>query len=100
MPWHLTVVACLQARLHMTGQLADSPSLLTWAIAVSPRPGHGFVTRSLPRAVAQGKYKTPPSGEWVTYENAARGDRMHQVLPVSVETFTILEMVLDVFWHI
>jgi len=36
MPWHLTVVACLQARLHMTGQLADSPSLLTWAIAVSP----------------------------------------------------------------
>ncbi|KAL0055191.1 hypothetical protein WJX82_008551 [Trebouxia sp. C0006] len=43
-----------------------------------PQPGHGFVTRSLPRAVAQGKYKTPPSGEWVTYENAASGDRMHQ----------------------
>ena len=65
-----------------------------------PQPGDGFVTPSLHGAVAQGNCKTPPSGEWVTYENAASGNRMHQVLPVSVETLTILEMVLDVFWHI
>lgn len=65
-----------------------------------PQPGHGFVTPSLAGAVAQGKYNTPPSGERVTYENVASSDRMQQVLPVSVETFSILEMVLDVFWHV
>jgi len=46
------------------------------------------VTPSLPGALAQGNYKTPPSGEWATFESAASSDRAYQVLPVSVEAFT------------
>ncbi len=62
--------------------------------------GDGFVTPSLPGAVAQGNYKTPPSGEWVVYENAASSDRVYQVLPVTVKAFTALEIVLHVCGHL
>ncbi len=65
-----------------------------------PQPGDGFVTPGLHKAVVEGKYKTPPSGVWVVYDNPASSDRVHQVLPVSVEAFVGLVMVLDVYWHL
>ena len=72
-------------------------NLGNWSL---PQVGDGCVTPSLPRVVAQVNYPTPPSGEWAVYENAASSDRAFQVVPVSVETFTTLETVLDVCWHL
>ena len=54
------------------------------------------MTPSLPGVVGHVEYKTPPSGEWVLYDNPASSDRAQQVLPVSVKAFTGLVMVLDV----
>ena len=63
-------------------------NLGNWSL---PQVGDGFVTPSLPGAVGQGNYPTPPSREWAVYKNAASSNHAFQVLLVSVETFTTLD---------
>ncbi len=54
--------------------------------------GEGFVTPGHPGALAQGNYKTPPSGEWALFNSAASADRARQVL--QFEAFGTLEMAI------
>ncbi|KAL0027993.1 hypothetical protein WJX79_009296 [Trebouxia sp. C0005] len=44
----------------------------------SLQPGEGFVTPGHPGALAQGSYKTSPSGEWAVFSSAASSDCAYQ----------------------
>ncbi|KAL0054814.1 hypothetical protein WJX82_002763 [Trebouxia sp. C0006] len=39
------------------------------------QPGEGFVTPGYAKGMDEGGYKTPPSGQWMSYESAGSGDR-------------------------
>ena len=79
---------CLFAGAYAEDKAAPRrPALRPIAIRLgsggSLQPGEGFVTPGHPGALAQGSYKTSPSGEWAVFSSAASSDCAYQVPPVS-----------------
>ncbi len=62
------------------------PALRTITIMLGngPQPGEGFVTPGYAKGMEQGDYKTPPSGEWMSYDSAGSSDRAYLVWLVSL----------------
>ncbi|KAL0035785.1 hypothetical protein WJX77_002591 [Trebouxia sp. C0004] len=42
-----------------------------------PQPGEGFVTPGYAKGMKEGDYKTPPSGQWTSFDSAGSSDRAY-----------------------
>jgi hypothetical protein len=63
---------------------------ITIKLGSRPQPGEGFVSPSYARGLEQGDYKTPPSGQWMSFDSAGSSDRAYLVWLVSLEGVVVL----------
>ena len=58
----------------------------------APQPGEGSVTPGYAKGMDEGDYKTPPSGQWVSFDSAGSGDRAYLVCLVSLRGVIALDV--------
>ena len=65
---------------------------ITIMIGNGPKPGEGSVTPGYAKGMDEGDYKTPPSGQWVSFDSAGSGDRAYLVCLVSLRGVIALDV--------
>ncbi len=65
---------------------------ITIMLGNGPQPGEGFVTPGFAKGMEEGDYKTPPSGQWISFDSAGSGDRAYLVWLVSLEGVIALDV--------